>query len=846
MPRVRQYEQNTVAPARTTNARFAAPDGGGAAAGLGAGLQRLGGALYDRAAVQDQIDQQLDDAGAKAIDNWLVPEAAKVRAQFLSQQGLNAGVARTSTEDALKKLRADAIARATTPRMKRMASEVADQRYAGWLGELDGHVADQTRKAVDVQTLGRIETSREEAIATTDPAARLANIATMNGEIDHRAATLGLGEDWAKTEKFKSESDVHASIATNLLIAEDIDGAVKYLDENKDRIAGNDETRLRAMLKDPLERRDTDAYVDRHMGIDTREGSSFSYSDPLHGAGTGVSDNFNEHKARGSAGVDFTGKVGTPIHPMGPGKVKQVSSDARSGNFVIIEHPDGTTSSYSHMNGAKVKAGDVVTPDTVLGGIGMTGRTSGPHVHVRVKKDGKDIDPQSVVGRVEQGPRRHDLSALLGAVDKDPNLTPEQRDRYKGEIERRVSRDEQLQARVEQDAERKALESVAGLGDGGFTSMDQLPANVRGSLSPSSRLQLMNMAEGNRRERARAAEAMNVYSAMTAGGANPFDERQRDAADAAFKAKGGTMQAALSVWQESGVLPRAGAIGLRGGLVSTDPAQVRAAANVAGNMLRRNPNAFAGVAGSEDIEKSALAFNHYVYDLGMPPQQAAQRVAQENTPEFKTKVKFGQAELDNYRRQVRKEGSAFAEQLIGGKFQNRVEAQEAETSYVEMTIENLRDGRDLATARSMAAAQLKKIYGASQFGTIRKYAAELAYPPLGGSHNYVYDDARKTVKAETGIDSKHVRLVPIPGVTDEDIRTGRPARYRILYQQEQNGQTIVNMVPGFFAADVGAAAKTESKKRRAAFDAQRAQTIRGQAAARSAPPLAIPTNPGAF
>lgn len=849
MPRVPTYEQNTVQPARTTSARFSAPDNGGGS-GLGAGLQKLGGALADRAAVQDQIHEQLDETGAKAIDNWIVPEASKVRADFLAQQGLNAGVARPSTEEALKKLRTDAIARATTPRMKRMATDVIDQRLAGWIGELDGHVVDQTRKAVDIQTVGRIDTSREEAIATTDPATRAANIATMNSEIDRRAAAMGLGEDWARGEKFKNESDIHTSIATNLIIGEDIDGAVKYLDENKGRIAGNDETRLRAMLKDPLERRDTDAYVDKHMGIATRDGSSFSYSDPLHGAGgTPVhGGQYNASRDYGSHhGVDKPAPLGTAVYAAAPGRVK-ISHSALGGNIVTVDHGGGRVTRYMHLGKVSVKDGDEVSPDTVLGGVGMTGRSTGPHLHYEVLENGKPVDPSKAVASVEQSPQRHDLSALLGAVDKDPNLTPEQRDRYKGEIERRVSRDEQLQARVEQDAERKALDKIANLGDGGFTSMDQLPANVRGSLSSSSRLQLMGMAESNRRERARAAEAMNLYNAMAAGqiGANPFDDRQRGAAEAAVKAKGGTPDAVLSVWQQTGILAKSGATMLRGGLVSTNPDQVRVTANIAANMMRRNPNAFAGVEGGDAIERAALAFNHYVTDLGIPPQQAAQRVAQENTPEYKNKVKITEPQLKAYRQQLRQTGADDAGRALGGQFRNPQAAQEANQTFAELVIDNLQNHYDLATSRSMATAQLRKLYGTTYNGKIEKYAPELAYPAINGSHGYVYGDARATVKAETGVDAANIRLFPIPGVTDDDIRNGRPPRYRVFYAHQKDGHEVGDTLPGYFAVDMTAAQKAATAKRKADFAAERRGVQQGQEAARHLRPLDLPTNPGAF
>jgi soluble lytic murein transglycosylase len=851
MPRVATYDENLAQPAQTTAARFAAPDTrGGVGGAIAAGLQKVGAGLADRAVVQDQIDEKLDDAGAKSIDNWLVPAAAKIRADFLAQQGLNAGAAKLATVDALNKAAKEALARATTPRMRRMAEEVVNARVAGWTGELDSHVANETRKADEIETSGRIDTSREEAIATTDPTARQANIDTMNAAIADRGGALGLGPEWVRSEQFKNESDIHSSIATNLIINEDIDGAVAYLDANKDKINGSDETRLRAMLKDPLERRDTDAYVDHYMGGATRQGgTTFSYADPLHGAGRAPVPGGQFNAARdygGHKGADIPAPNGSAVYATGPGKVK-VSRSELGGNIVTIDHGGGRVSRYMHLGTVKVKDGDTVSGDTQIGAVGMTGRSSGPHLHFEVLENGKAIDPEKTIGSVQQSPQRHDLNVLLAGIDKDPNLTPEQRDRYKQEVERRVSRDEQLQARVEQDAERKALDSVVRLGPDGFTSMSQLPADVRGSLSSSSQVTLMNMADSNAKARAAATRDLNLYNAMISGqiGGNPYDEHQKKAAEAAFKAKGGTADAALSIWQTTGILPKSGAAMLRGGLVSTNPDQIRLSANVAGNMIRRNPNAFAGVDGGEEIERAALAFNHYVTDLGMPPQQAAQRVAKENTPEFKSKVKITEPQVQAYRKALRQTGGDDAGRALGGGFRNPQAAAEANQSYAELVIDNLQNHYDLPTAQSMAAAQLKKMYAPTYNGKLEKYAPELAYPPINGSHGYVYGDARATVKKEAGVDAPNIRLFPIPGVTDDDIRNGRPPRYRIFYAHKgKDGQEVGDTLPGFFAADIAAAQKGASAKRQADFAAQRARVVKGQKQPIVVPD--IPVNPGVW
>lgn len=321
---------------------------------------------------------------------------------------------------------------------------------------------------------------------------------------------------------------------------------------------------------------------------------------------------------------------------------------------------------------------------------------------------------------------------------------------------------------------------------------------------------------------------------------NPYDDRQRKAVDAAVAAQGGTPQAAFNVWQKTGILGKAGGVALRGAMISTDPVVVQQAANIAGNMLRRNPNAFAAVEGGSEIESAALAFNHYVYDLGINPQQAAQRVAKENSPEYKAKVKIAEPQLQEYRAELRKKGATDTTSIFsGGRFPTAGAKRDADEAYAELVVDQLRAGHDMGSAKSIAAKQLQKVYGVSRGGRIVRYPPERGYAPLGDGpdkHAYVYRDAAATVKAERGVDvdPSKIILVPIRGVTDQDFRTGQPPRYRIVYSRTVDGQEVVDTVPGYFAADVKAEAKRIRTRREQQFKQERREAI----AERPAPTLA--------
>lgn len=95
--------------------------------------------------------------------------------------------------------------------------------------------------------------------------------------------------------------------------------------------------------------------------------------------------------------IDVTGDVGTPIVAAKNGVVLQTIPDSWGyGNNVIIDHGEGLSTLYAHLSGFNVGPGDSVSAgSTVIGWVGMTGRTSGPHVHFEVRQSGIPQNPLS-------------------------------------------------------------------------------------------------------------------------------------------------------------------------------------------------------------------------------------------------------------------------------------------------------------------------------------------------------------------------------------------------------------------------------------------------------------------
>jgi murein DD-endopeptidase MepM/ murein hydrolase activator NlpD len=95
--------------------------------------------------------------------------------------------------------------------------------------------------------------------------------------------------------------------------------------------------------------------------------------------------------------VDITGNIGTPIMAARSGRVVACSPDRWGyGNHVIIDHGGGFSTLYAHLSGFNVSVGqEVAGGGTVVGWVGMTGRTSGPHLHFEIRQNGIPVNPLS-------------------------------------------------------------------------------------------------------------------------------------------------------------------------------------------------------------------------------------------------------------------------------------------------------------------------------------------------------------------------------------------------------------------------------------------------------------------
>jgi murein DD-endopeptidase MepM/ murein hydrolase activator NlpD len=96
-------------------------------------------------------------------------------------------------------------------------------------------------------------------------------------------------------------------------------------------------------------------------------------------------------------GIDLAAKVGTPVLASAEGIVKRVETQRGLGKFVSVQHRDGTESFYGHLSAQNVRVGQRVMQGQKVGALGSTGRSTGPHLDYRIKRNGQTFNPMLVL-----------------------------------------------------------------------------------------------------------------------------------------------------------------------------------------------------------------------------------------------------------------------------------------------------------------------------------------------------------------------------------------------------------------------------------------------------------------
>ena len=96
-------------------------------------------------------------------------------------------------------------------------------------------------------------------------------------------------------------------------------------------------------------------------------------------------------------GLDIVCDKGTPVYPVLEGNVTDTGYNSGYGNYILIQHQDGYTSKYAHLESILVEIGQDVNIETQIGTVGSTGMSTGPHLHLEMTYNDELIDPSPFI-----------------------------------------------------------------------------------------------------------------------------------------------------------------------------------------------------------------------------------------------------------------------------------------------------------------------------------------------------------------------------------------------------------------------------------------------------------------
>lgn len=139
-------------------------------------------------------------------------------------------------------------------------------------------------------------------------------------------------------------------------------------------------------------------------------------------------------------GADYRADPGTPVLAAGNGVVVFAGRQGGYGKVIYIDHGNGVITRYGHLRKIEIKEGDVLVAGARIGQVGMTGRTTGPHLHFEVRLDGRDVDPNTALAVAELSRENPDLGHIA-AYALSPELQKMSRDMQDTKNRRRAERE---------------------------------------------------------------------------------------------------------------------------------------------------------------------------------------------------------------------------------------------------------------------------------------------------------------------------------------------------------------------------------------------------------------------
>lgn len=375
------------------------------------------------------------------------------------------------------------------------------------------------------------------------------------------------------------------------------------------------------------------------------------------------------------------------------------------------------------------------------------------------------------------------------------------------------------------------------IASGGVVTRDQIMASP---LPDGDKADLLGKLESRDKY---AGPASELNKAIIGGGAveiNPFDPEQAKVGDKAYTDLIGRVpdENRASVQRDwvgaTGYIPKDLARELRYNAGSNDPARLAAGLAQADAIASDNPQAYGAVDGLKDIQGRLDLYRHLTRDRGMSSEEAAAEILRRETDSVKVNREALKTDAGKFVKELTPADATAAfdtwlpgdEPTTGNPLQQNMLMAEfraiAEDKFYET-------GGDAAAAKALAREEIRRKWGVSELSgerVLMRIPPEKYYPPVGGSHDYLREDALKTAQewVAEAFPEREVTGVFVIATPDTraDIAAGRPPRYQLGYTYEQDGYEMREFVTGMWAADSGGAREGVREK----FEEERARLDR--------------------
>ncbi len=259
--------------------------------------------------------------------------------------------------------------------------------------DMIGEIMDADKRLYDQYTAARENTERVKA------------------EYEETLAGLEDKQEELKQQKAELEKQIQEAYELIDALQEDIDAAVKEYEANEAAEAAvqSQIDNITAELKRQEEeaRRQAAQQNQSYTGIGSNATGSYIWPCPsstyiTSGFGMRIHPIFQTERYH--SGVDIAGTAGSNVLAADSGTVQTATYSSSYGNYVVIYHSNGTTTLYGHMSSLLVSQGDTVSQGDVIGYVGSTGWSTGPHLHFEISVNGSRVDPLNYFSNYTMAP----------------------------------------------------------------------------------------------------------------------------------------------------------------------------------------------------------------------------------------------------------------------------------------------------------------------------------------------------------------------------------------------------------------------------------------------------------